>query len=63
MTYLDGQASFARDLDRARRSLLLDPQTSGGLLLFVDPSVASALPGAVPIGVVTSGPPGIDVLP
>ena len=62
-TYLRGEATFDRGLDKAIRSLLLDPQTSGGLLLFVDPSVASSLPGAVPIGAVTSGPPGIDVLP
>jgi len=63
LDYLKDQATFAAGLDPALRSLLLDPQTSGGLLLFVDPRLRDAVPGAVPIGEVTAGPPGIDVLP
>jgi len=44
---------------------VVDPQTSGGLALFVSPEHVDALlaelPGAVEIGVVEEGPPRIFV--
>jgi selenide, water dikinase len=43
LSYLGGEVSFDPGLDPAVRSLLLDPQTSGGLLLFVDPTRADDL--------------------
>ena len=58
--YLGGDVTFADGLDPHLRSLLLDPQTSGGLRLFVDPACAADLPG-VRIGEVVAGPAGIEV--
>ena len=42
-TYLEGKVSFADHVARETRDLAFDPQTSGGLLLAVDPAEASAL--------------------
>jgi len=70
LDYLRGQGSFASDLDKSLRSLLLEPQTSGGLLFFVDPErtddLLSALrvagtPAAHVVGEVVPGPVGIEV--
>ena len=57
-------------LEPARRSLLFDPQTSGGLLIAVEPSRASDLVEeliatghhAAAIGRVTEGPPGLVIV-
>lgn len=69
-TYLRGQAEFADSLTAPLRSLVLDPQTSGGLLFFVDPTRthdlvtalrAAGTAAAHVIGEVVEGPVGIDV--
>lgn len=43
LDYLGDDLKVADDLDSFLRSLSLDPQTSGGLLLFVDPTHAASL--------------------
>ena len=62
--YIEAGVTYAAGLDPARRSLALDPQTSGGLLFFVDPRAAQQLmdalgeagaPCAARIGEVTGG--------
>jgi selenide,water dikinase len=50
-------ASFADDVPEARRWLVCDAMTSGGLLAAVDPERAAALPGAV-VGRLAAGPAG-----
>lgn len=69
--YLRGQEDIASDVDPALLSLMLDPQTSGGLLLFVSPGSVQALVeklgalGALAahvIGEVIDGPVGLDIL-
>jgi len=68
--YLRGQEQIADDVDPALLSLMLDPQTSGGLLLFVSEELTDALLGelternsraAQVIGQVVPGPVGIEV--
>ena len=68
--YLGGQESIADDVDPANLSLMLDPQTSGGLLFFVAPEAAEKLTeeltargtlAAHIIGEVVAGPVGIDI--
>jgi selenide,water dikinase len=57
-------------LDRVRREILFDPQTSGGLLLAVSPESAPALLAALlaaghraaDVGEVLAGPPRIEVV-
>ncbi len=57
-------------LDRVRREVLFDPQTSGGLLLAVPPESADALLAALlasghaaaEVGEVMAGPPAIEVV-
>ena len=58
-------------LDDWRRDILCDPQTSGGLLIAVDPAKAAAVldlvrrrgfAAADGVGRLVAGPPGIDVL-
>ena len=49
--------SFAADVSEARRWLMCDAMTSGGLLAAVAPERAGELPGAV-IGSLTAGRPG-----
>jgi selenide,water dikinase len=70
LDYLAGQATFASSVLSVQRSLLLDPQTSGGLLFFVDPTQVDALVAglterglgvAAVIGEAAGGEPGIDV--
>jgi selenide, water dikinase len=66
-------APFLRDrvgLDAARRELLHDPQTSGGLLIAVPAASAGALSrdlaaagdGACDLGEVVEGPPHLEIL-
>ena len=43
LDYLHGQAAFAPGVSAVERSLLLDPQTSGGLLYFIAPERADSL--------------------
>ncbi len=43
LTYVEAVTAFAADLPYAVKMLLLDPQTSGGLLMTVTPSQADAL--------------------
>jgi selenide,water dikinase len=55
-------ASFADGVPEARRWLVCDAMTSGGLLAAVDPERAAEIPGVV-IGRLVEGPPGtIDVV-
>lgn len=72
LKYLRDQASFEAGLEAPLRSLLLDPQTSGGLLLFVDPPRAQDLvaalkaagaPCAAVVGEASGGEPHIHVGP
>ena len=52
---------WAPDVSEARRTLLTDAMTSGGLLISIEAGRAAELPGLV-IGAVTAGPEGrIDV--
>jgi selenide,water dikinase len=70
LVYLRGQVEFESGLGKVRRSLLLDPQTSGGLLFFVAPDrcddlvsalrAAGTLAASV-VGVTEAGEPGLDV--
>jgi selenide, water dikinase len=55
--YASEFASFAEGLDPARRRLVTDAMTSGGLLAAVAPGRAGELPGAV-IGRLVDGPAG-----
>ena len=63
MTYLDPRVDWAR-ASEVDRILMIDPQTSGGLLVALSPakvsSYLSAIPGAVEIGeVLPPGPKGL----
>ena len=42
-------------------TLAHDPQTSGGLLAAVDPSVVASLDGFVEVGTVEAGQPGVEL--
>ena len=70
LAYLGADLEFADKLDPFLRSLVLDPQTSGGLLLFVDPTHAQALEqrlkdegclASACIGQVSPGPSCVEV--
>jgi selenide,water dikinase len=50
-------ASYAGEVPEARRWLVCDAMTSGGLLAAVPPATAASIPGAV-IGRLLDGPPG-----
>jgi selenide, water dikinase len=50
-------SSFAPDVPEARRWLVCDAMTSGGLLVALEPELAQRVPGAA-IGRLTSGAPG-----
>ncbi len=69
--FLEGCAQFAPNVKEEFRSLLLDPQTSGGLLVSIAPSVASSaiaeferhgIPARIIGDVVTKRPPLIEVV-
>jgi selenide, water dikinase len=55
--YAEGFASFAPDVEEARRRLVTDAMTSGGLLVALDPARAGQVPGPV-IGRLLEGEPG-----
>jgi selenide,water dikinase len=55
--YAEGFASFAPDVEEARRRLVTDAMTSGGLLVALDPARAGQVPGTV-IGRLLEGEPG-----
>ncbi|MHB1835977.1 MAG: selenide, water dikinase SelD [Solirubrobacteraceae bacterium] len=60
--YADEFTVFSTAVDEARRRLLCDPMTSGGLLIAVDAERAAEIDGDQ-IGVITPGSPGaIDVV-
>jgi selenide,water dikinase len=50
-------SSFAAEVPEARRWLVCDAMTSGGLLVALDPARADAVPGTV-IGSLAAGEPG-----
>jgi selenide,water dikinase len=55
--YAEEFASFAPSVPEARRWLVCDAMTSGGLLAAVPPGAADGVPGVV-IGRLSDGPPG-----
>jgi len=68
--HVGAQAQISSDISPALEVVLADPQTSGGLLLAVDPSAADDLqaalqdagtPAAARIGEAIEGPPGLTV--
>jgi len=56
-SFAAGFAGYDEGLDDARRRLLTDPMTSGGLLAAVAPARAAEMPGAV-VGRLVAGPAG-----
>jgi selenide,water dikinase len=58
-TYLEGHV--ASSAPAALDALVFDPQTSGGLLAAVDPSVAESLDGFTIVGAVEQGPAGVRI--
>ena len=56
-SYADTFTTFAADVTEARRRLICDPTTSGGLLVSIPPARAGELEGAV-IGRMLDGEPG-----
>jgi selenide, water dikinase len=60
--YLAGH--FLSRVDAAMETIVFDPQTSGGLLVSVDPDAAVPLAGEgwAEIGEVVDGPPGVEVV-
>ena len=55
--YAAAFTTFGRDVAEARRRLLCDATTSGGLLVAVAPEAAPSLPGAI-VGEIVAGEPG-----
>ena len=55
--YAEEFASFDAGVDEARRRLVTDAMTSGGLLVAVDPARAAEVPGPV-VGRLVEGDPG-----
>jgi selenide,water dikinase len=55
--YADSFAGFDGSVPAARRRLLTDPMTSGGVLVAPEPRRADALPGTV-VGRLVEGPAG-----
>ena len=55
--YAEAFTTFGGDVAEARRRLLCDATTSGGLLVAVAPAAAPSLPGPI-VGEVVSGEPG-----
>jgi len=55
--YAETFTTFAPDVEEARRRLLCDATTSGGLLVAVAPEAAPTLPGPI-VGEIVAGEPG-----
>ncbi len=55
--YADTFTTFAAGVDAARRRLICDATTSGGLLIAVRPEAAGSLPGPI-VGEIVAGEPG-----
>ncbi len=55
--YAEGFTEFAEDVPEARRRLVCDATTSGGLLVAVAPERAVEIPGAI-VGELVAGEPG-----
>ena len=55
--YAETFTTFAPDVEEARRRLLCDATTSGGLLVAVAPEAAPSLPGPI-VGEIVAGEPG-----
>jgi len=55
--YAETFTTFGRDVPEARRSLVCDATTSGGLLIAVAPEAAPSLPGPI-VGEIVDGEPG-----
>ena len=55
--YAEAFTTFAPDVDEARRRLLCDATTSGGLLVAVAADAAPSLPGPI-VGEIVAGEPG-----
>jgi selenide,water dikinase len=55
--YAETFTTFGPDVDEARRRLLCDATTSGGLLVAVAPASSASLPGPV-VGEIVAGEPG-----
>lgn len=55
--YAETFTTFGSDVEEARRRLVCDATTSGGLLIAVTPEHASSLPGPI-VGEIVAGEPG-----
>jgi selenide,water dikinase len=55
--YAETFTTFAPGVEEARRRLVCDATTSGGLLVAVAPEAAASLPGPV-VGEIVAGEPG-----
>jgi len=62
LDYVSGHLVTAAGVDPAFEALCLDPQTSGGLLAAVHPSVAEHLEGFTLVGEVLAGPAGVELI-
>ena len=61
LDYVSGHLMTA-GIDPAFEALCLDPQTSGGLLAAVHPSVAGRLEGFTVVGEVLAGPAAVELV-
>ena len=59
--HLSGRVTVAPGVGAALDAIAHDPQTSGGLLAAVDPSVVGSLTGFVEVGTVEAGQPGVEL--
>jgi selenide,water dikinase len=60
-THLAGRVVTGPGVGSALDAIAHDPQTSGGLLAAVDPSVVGELEGFVRVGAVEAGQPGVEL--
>jgi len=59
--YVDGHLHVASDVEASAEALCVDPQTSGGLLAAVEPSLADDLEGWWRVGTIAAGEPGVEL--
>ena len=62
LDYVSGHLVTGNGVDPAFEALCLDPQTSGGLLAAVHPSVAEHLDGFTVVGEVLAGPAAVELV-